>query len=286
MTPFAIAVFARFLWYVLALAIAGVPFYLLIAGKTRLAVPARIALATLAGSAFLASIWWAVASVAGMAAVDMADLSRATFFAVLDATPLGNVLAIRLVACACIVVAVAASARCLPAAFFGGVALASSAWTGHSGATQGIAGVAQRLLDVVHLGAASLWLGALCVFLACVLKGPDRSELTERLTGFARIGTAVVIALAITGSINALLIAQSGWTWASGWTLLLACKIALFLAMLGFAALNRWSLTPAFEQNRPGASRNLRWSLAFETTCGLAVVALVAALGVLGPSGS
>ena len=72
------------------------------------------------------------------------------------------------------------------------VALASSAWTGHSGAAEGALGLAQRGLDVVHLGAASLWLGALLVFLASLKGPPDRPRLVERLSAFARTGTLVV----------------------------------------------------------------------------------------------
>ncbi len=147
-------------------------------------------------------------------------------------------------------------------------------------------GLVQRGFDAIHLGAASLWLGALMVFLASLAGQPDRPRLVERLSRFARTGTVVVALLALTGTANALLIGREGWSPTSGWSLLLAAKLVLFLAMLGLAAINRWRLTPALAANAPGAERRLIRSLGLETACALAIVALVAMLGLLDPSGN
>jgi putative copper resistance protein D len=69
---------------------------------------------------------------------------------------------------------------------------------------------------------------------------------------------------------------------------LLFAKLALFAAMLGLAALNRFRLTPRFEASiaaadHRGALGALRASLRVETTCIVAILALVAWLGTLEP---
>ena len=277
---------ARFVTMAVFLAMAGIPFYLTTTGEKLIGRTTRIALAVLALSAFVASLWWAAASVAAMAGVRFAQLDGDTFIAVLDATPLGTVLNIRLAASVALLAALAVYPRTPPLALIAFAALASSAWTGHSGAAEGMTGQLQRMLDVVHLGAASLWLGALLVFLSSFLSQTDSHTRVERLSAFARTGTLIVVLLAVTGTANAMLIGRAGWSIRSGWTLLLAAKIALFLAMLGFAALNRWQLTPALERGTPGAEKRLLTSLSLETACALAIVALVAMLGMLDPGGA
>ena len=77
--------------------------------------------------------------------------------------------------------------------------------------------------------------------------------LTHRaLHGFGTVGTIVVAALVITGLINAWLLVGPDNISALRTTFygrLLLAKLALFAAMLGFAALNRFRLTPRFEHN-------------------------------------
>lgn len=277
---------ARFASLAVFLAMVGIPFHLATTGQKRIGQPARIALAVLALLALFASLWSAAASVAAMAAMPVTQLDRETILAVLDATPLGTVLNVRLAASVALLAVLAVCPRSLPILLIALAGLASSALTGHSGAAEGATGLVQRLLDMVHLGAASLWLGALLVFLSSVLWQTDSHERVARLSAFARTGTIVVIALAATGSLNAWLIGREGWSSGSGWTLLLAAKIVLFLAMLGFAALNRWRLTPALERGAPGAEKQLLRSLCLETACALAIVALVAMLGMLDPAGA
>lgn len=275
---------ARFLATTMLLVLAGVPFHLATNGKTVLVRNVRAMVAVLAVAAVIASLWWALESVAAMASTPVTALDRETVLAVLEATPLGTVLAVRIAALACLIVAAVLATRILPILFFALAALASSAWTGHSGAAQGGYGLLQRLLDVVHLGGVALWLGALLVFLASVLRKDDRTSLVTSLSAFAGTGTIVVGALALTGGINAVMIGSDAWSMASAWSQLLAVKLFLFLAMLGLAARNRWRLTPALAQGVPGAERRLIRSLALEAACALAIVAIVAVLGLLDPA--
>ncbi len=115
-------------------------------------------------------------------------------------------------------------------------------------------------------------------------------SLTARLVlvrRFSVLATLSVAALALSGAVN---------TWFMVSTLLdltgtvygriLLVKIALFAAMLIFAALNRLVLIPRLsEAHGPRSStlRLLRLSVVMEVVCALAVIGAVAVLGGLEP---
>jgi copper resistance protein D len=270
---------ARLAAYATLLLAAGVPLYLLAArerGAWRLA-----GLATLAAVA--ASTWWVLEAIAAMAAMPVGQIDPEMAFAVLDATPLGTVMAIRLAA---LLVALAALWRRHMglAALAASVALATMAWTGHAGAGEGGTGALHRASDVVHLLAASIWTGALTLFLGAAIFSQDRGTLLRRLSGFAMIGSAIVLLLLLTGIANTLAIA--GWpiNLASDWTWLLGAKLALFLGMLALAFFNRWLLTPRLARDPTGNLGYLKLSLALETGAVFLILAIVSWLGVLSPS--
>ncbi|WP_427969337.1 CopD family protein [Altererythrobacter sp.] len=277
---------ARFAMLALLLVLAGVPFHLRLVGFDRVEGAMRLLFAVGAAVAMVASGLWAVTNVAVMAAMPVGELDQAMVLAVLDATPLGDVLHWRLIALAGFLLVAIVFPRTVLLAVLGLTALGVNAWTGHAGAVMGTIGSIQRLFDVVHLAAASLWLGALVHFVRSASTGRLERTLVERLTAFARTGTAVVILLTLTGAANAVLIGREGWQIDSSWSLLLLVKLALFVAMLGFAALNRWRLTPAFDRGEAGARRRLTVSLILETTCMFLIVALVSVLGLLNPGGA
>lgn len=283
---------ARLLSYAALLLVAGLPLYLLCAGGDLVRLARwRLVLILLAALALAASVWWALAGIAAMAALPLSGLDQATIVAVLQATPLGGVLAIRLILLLGVALAVLAPWprwRLPVAALCGGAALATCAWTGHAGASAGTLGSTHRLADILHLLAASTWLGALLVLFALVLSPAGGPELHRRLAGFTTIGTVCVVALLGTGIVNTLAITGVGGDFAwvtSRWGTLLAIKVALFAAMLALAAMNRWRLAPALAGDRPRAWRHLRWSLALETLAGMLIVAIVALLGTLDPAG-
>ncbi|MEP7221777.1 MAG: copper homeostasis membrane protein CopD [Novosphingobium sp.] len=281
---------ARALVYLALLPTAGLPLYLLSTGRGAvLSGRLRAVLVVLAVTGAAASAWWTLASVAAMAAQPITALDAATVSAVLDATPLGLVMKVRLAA----LIALAAFAllplarwRLPLLALAGATALFTCAYTGHAGASEGAMGHLHRLADEIHLLAAGTWLAALGVFLASAFGTSQDQPFEVRLAAFARTGTVIVAALMLTGVVNALAIL--GWplppTFPSGlWAGVLAAKLALFGAMLGLAALNRWRLTPALASGDPGARTRLRRSLMLETALALGVVALVALLGLLDP---
>ncbi len=282
---------ARALVYAALLTGAGLPIYLLSAGRG-LAVTStvRVALALMAAIGGVASGWWALASVAAMAAQPIGTLDLATVKAVLQATPLGMVLAIRMAALAGLAIAALTLRQrgLVPAAAVcGSIALATCAWTGHAGASEGSFGLLHRLADIGHLLAAGTWLAALIVLLSQAVADTTSRVFEQRLAAFATTGTVIVATLLVTGIINTLAIA--GWPvpaalWRSLWMALLAIKLLAFTAMLALAALNRWHLTPTLAQNQHRAAARLRRSLLLETGLALGVVVLVSAVGLLDPS--
>lgn len=278
---------ARALVYLTLLPAAGLPLYWLTSGRGEaVGSAARRVVAIVAVLAGIASLAWLAASIAAMAALSILDLDRETVVVVAGATPLGMVLTIRLAALAIVATSVLAPRIPLAVPALAGIAaLATCAFTGHAGASQGSAGLVHRLSDVAHLAAAACWLAALLWFVAGAFSQGPADVAARRLARFATTGTAVVTVLLVTGLANLVLIA--GWQLPprSAWTALLVLKLALFAAMLGLAALNRWRFTPALDAGVPGAASVLRRSLSAELACAVALFGVVAMLGTLDPAG-
>lgn len=172
-------------------------------------------------------------------------------------------------------------------------ATASFAWSGHGATSEGALGPVHLIADILHALAAALWLGALagfCLMLSRVSRTPV-DAMARSLARFATIGTAAVMTLMITGLINtAFLVGADGVTRiaSSTWGLLLLAKLALFGLMLGLAAHNRFTLAPslakAVKRGQPAPSlRRLRISIGAEMAAGVALLGLVAAMGVQMP---
>jgi copper transport protein len=161
--------------------------------------------------------------------------------------------------------------------------LVSFPLTGHSQSTSPRALIV--LADLVHLGAASIWLGGL-VFLALAIRRRrdddrhGRRELAEVVSRFSVMATSAVFALAAagalfaykqTGSIDALTSTRYGG--------LLIAKVALALAVGGVALYNNRVLVPTIEQN-PGRGpvRELGRTVRVEVAVLLAIVSVTAVL--------
>jgi len=274
---------ARVATYAALMLAAGIPLYLIAARRQaslEIGACRTAGLAALAGVA--ASLWWMLESIAAMAAMPVDQLDREMISAVLEATPLGSVLAFRLVAL--FIAAVALWRRHhVAGALAASLALATTAWTGHAGATEAGLGALHRASDILHLLAAATWLGALFLFLITAIRGGDKQKLILHLAGFATTGSAIVLLLLLTGLANTLIIAGWPFDWGSDWFALLAAKLALFLLMLALAASNRWRLTPALERDPSGGLRALKLSLFVEASAAVAIVAIVGWLGTLTP---
>jgi copper resistance protein D len=173
---------------------------------------------------------------------------------------------------------------------------AAIAWTGHAGSGVGELGVLQLAADLLHLLAAAAWLGGL-VSLALLLAAACRHdalgwasvarEATERFStlGIASVGailaTGIVNSWILVGSLHALIGTEYGR--------LLMLKIALFAAMLSIAGVNRFWLTPRLaltsgSEPQLRVLRRLARNSTIEIALGLAVFAIVGALGTMHPA--
>lgn len=242
---------------------------------------------------------------ASMSGVALADVDRASVDAVVTGTSIGTAWQIRTAALlAAIWLSLMGWRKPVRGLIFAtlvaGVALASLAWTGHGAASEGLRGQVHLTGDILHLLAAGLWIGALFA-LGLLLFSPasrmtgDHVVLSHRaLEGFSTVGTVVVAAIIVSGITNSWILIGPANVPALFTTLygrLLIAKLVLFAGMLGLAWANRFRLTPALAATLNGgdhadAVRALRRSLALETAAALAILWLVAWLGMLAPPGS
>ena len=176
-------------------------------------------------------------------------------------------------------------------------AVATFAWSGHGAASDGALGLWQLTADIAHALAACVWIGALAGFCLLLIRPsvPAAAATARSLARFASIGTVAVAVLVITGLINAaFLIGAEGLGVAPGsaWGSLLIAKLALFAVMVGLAAHNRFTLTPALshavgvQADTAHALRRLRISIGLEMLAGFVLLGLVAAMGVQMPPAS
>jgi copper resistance protein D len=167
--------------------------------------------------------------------------------------------------------------------------LIGPAWTGHAGATPGAVGQFALASDALHLLAAGAWVGGL-VPLAMLLdcsrraKQPGFAGLTrEAVRRFSLLGVAAVGLLLASGIVNSwyevgtfgnLIETSYGW--------LVVAKFGLFAAMVAFAAVNRFHLTPRLAAK--GAVLKLERNSLAEAALGFAAVVAVGFLGSMAPA--
>ena len=266
-------------------------------------LPFRALVAGLALLGLALSVLSIAAITASMNGVALSLVDRETLDMVISQTSIGTAWQVRMCA---LVVAVglawlgrARSGGVMFAAMTlaGAVALASLAWTGHGAASEGRMGLVHLLADIIHLFAASAWIGGIAAF-GLLLFGPnaalthDRLFLTHRaLDRFSLVGSVVVGLIVTSGLVNSYMLVGPAHIAELPFTLygqLLLAKLALFAAMLALAAANRFRLTPAFgkaiaQGDGFGAVAALRRSLAAEAGAALLILGLVAWIGTLAP---
>lgn len=177
------------------------------------------------------------------------------------------------------------------------VALGSLAWSGHAGASEAALGWVHRSSDILHLAAGAMWIAALVMFARILLFDFQASGAAEpalaALERFSGVGTIIVGAIVVTGSINLLaIVGLDGLaaTFATAYGRLLLLKLAMFGAMLGLAGFNRWRLVPAIRATLQSGEQEtavvrLRRAIIAETTFAFLILAVVAILGTLSPVG-
>lgn len=225
-----------------------------------------------------------------------------TLWAVLEGTQYGRALGARMVLTALVLVlcvSLSPSKIALKAvSVLSALILSSFAWTGHGATGVEAWGVIQLVNDAVHLLAAGVWLGALAVLAILLVTAHRRTETTylptlhRALRHFSGVGSVSVAALVATGLVNSwFLIGPSHlgdlFRTSYGWLLLI--KLGAFFGMLLLAAINRFFLTPglggvlAYDGPTAPEVHALRLSVLLEAGLGIAVLALVSAMGTLAP---
>lgn len=301
----ALGVVVRFGLYLDLTTAFGVPFFALCFHTARRRLPLRGVVLTTATLGFALSALGLASAASTMAGVPLSQVAATDVMAVLTGMSLGTAWMVR-IAGLLVLAASAAAFRRRPAVALwlasagGAAALSSLAWGGHGVMNEGSVGWIHLGADVLHIAAAGVWIGALVCLLLLASRPVQRVDAAhlfashEALEGFSDIGTAVVAVIVATGVVNGWLLVGPANLAALPSTLygqLLIAKLLLFATMLGLAATNRYRLTPALKARLEAGSYDdamarLRVSVAVETACAVAVLALVAWLGTLEPVAS
>jgi len=252
-------------------------------------------LRTAALFALLSGIAWLLFTAAGMSGSPAGMFDSNVLSTVVLDTAFGRVWILRLIfaAALCVLAFSGPISRQKHYALLAGslVLLASIALTGHAGSDAGRFGFLHRTADGIHLIAAGVWIGALVVLARLVVaaaRGASSDEIAglhHALAQFSGTGTAVVIALSVTGLINPGFLASLTTLYGR----VLLAKLGLFGCMLMLAAANRFWLTPRLAValhagvRFESATGLLRASILIETALGLLVLLTVAWLGTLAP---
>lgn len=297
-----LGVAVRFALYLDLAAAFGVPFFALCLPRVRAALPLRGILIATGLIGIGLSAFGLVVTAAAMAGMPVGQVDAGTISTILTEMPLGKAWAARIAGLVLLVLSAFPAAgrpgaALATASIGGGTALGTLAWAGHGAMDEGAIGWLHLGADIAHLVAAGAWIGALLTLLLLVARPAARADAghlraTHRaLDGFSHIGTIVVAVIVASGLVNMWLLVGPSSMAALPGTLygqLLLFKLALFAAMLGLAAANRYRLAPALltrieAGDHRGAVAALRISLALEAACAVIVLVLVAWLGTLAP---
>ena len=168
---------------------------------------------------------------------------------------------------------------------------ASIAWTGHAASTLGELGNLHLAADALHLIAAASWIGGLMPFallLAGVRRHGGASLARDATQRFSTLGIVSVATLAVTGLVNSwILVGSFRALPVTEYGQVLMLKLVVFAAMLVFAAVNRFSLTPQLavpSGNEGEALRKLTRNSVVEIALGFVIFAIVGMLGTLHPA--
>ena len=180
-----------------------------------------------------------------------------------------------------------------------GAYAATLAWTGHAVGDTGADRSIHLTSDAVHLLAAGAWVGALPALISLLKRTggvarPEGFALAVSATRrFSSLGMVSVGALVVTGVVNAwYLVGSVPALLGTDYGQLLLWKLLLFALMVTLAAINRLRLTPQLATATPTSigtpSRNalarLRRNTLLEMAAGVAIVGIVAVLGLTTPA--
>ena len=254
------------------------------------------------GLAFASGAAWLFLVAAEMSGEPVGALDGAIVATVLGQTRFGQVWMVRLVlAGALALLLLAPQRRRGPAWRWTGLAftaglLGSLAWAGHGASTPGAPGDLHLAADIVHLLAAGAWVGALLPLAMLLTEsrrqgGAGMAIARRAVNRFSLMAAISVAALLAGGAINAWFLAGSVPALiGTGYGRLVLAKAALFVVMVTFGAINLLRLTPrlaaiagAYGAAAAAALTRLHCNALGEAILGLAILGIVAVLGILPP---
>ena len=301
-----VSVAVRAALYVDLMLLFGLPLfglYSLRRAERQSVLPFRALIAGLAVLGLALSALGIAAMTAAMAGVPLTGIDRETLSMVITQTSIGTAWQVRIAALLMTLGFAWAAGQRTGAAPFAvmtgaaGIALASLAWTGHGAASEGRGGLVHLWADIFHLLAAGAWIGGIAAFGWLLLRPvaamtEDYLRLSHRtLDRFSVIGSIVVGVIVASGLVNGYMLVGPIHVLELPYTLygqLLLVKLGLFAAMLALAAANRFRLTPALEAalangDAVRAVAALRRSMVWEAGAALAILGVVAWMGMLAP---
>jgi putative copper resistance protein D len=245
-------------------------------------------LATVAAAAMLAGeVLW-LAATAGSLGDGWSDaFNPATLLLVLQATQFGHVWIATLALTAGLVVLSVLRVNWLWLLVIAGIALAALGLVGHGASLDGIAGVFNRLSQMLHLLSSGFWIGALIPLLFCLryFRDPalvaDADRTLRRFSGFGHFAVAILLLSGVANSYFLLGATVPDIT--VPYQALLVIKIVLAGVMCGLAIVNRYVFVPRIPNDGSGL-RQLRHGTIAEMVMSAGILLLVSLLGTLPPT--
>jgi len=246
-------------------------------------------------AALLSALLWFWLEVASMSELSLKNTFSATaWWPVLFETQFGRVWQLRLGVIAAVFVAVVSGRAQIKARrmliwvpwLLSIAFLVSLAWISHAAARVRPLGL---FSDVVHLCAAGAWIGGLVLltlFLGCASFSLGQT-VASVLLRFSMLSLCCVSVLIVTGISNSwLLVGSLHALFTTPYGRLLLLKLTLFGILIGFGARNRFLVKARLRKDsaNPDLLSQLRCNVLCEVCLGVAIVLIVACLGVTPPA--
>jgi copper resistance protein D len=246
-------------------------------------------------AALLSALLWFWLEVASMSELSLKNTFSATaWWPVLFETQFGRVWQLRLGVIAAVFVAVVSGRAQIKARrmliwvpwLLSIAFLVSLAWISHAAARVHPLGL---FSDVVHLCAAGAWIGGLVLltlFLGCASFSLGQTVVSVLLR-FSMLSLCCVSVLIVTGISNSwLLVGSLHALFTTPYGRLLLLKLTLFGILIGFGARNRFLVKARLRKDsaNPDLLSQLRCNVLCEVCLGVAIVLIVACLGVTPPA--
>jgi putative copper export protein/mono/diheme cytochrome c family protein len=230
--------------------------------------------------ALLAGLAWLVLEVSVIAGTDSVAATLRVAPVVAFQTHYGRWFVVR---CALLAIAVllplGQRAVLVIALMLAGVALAMQPLLGHAGAIGGVVGAELIASETLHLLAAGAWLGGLLPLFIAVRMLPHEGA-ANACRSFTPIGLAAVLLLAGTAVVQVVeLMGGLPGLFGTSYGHVALVKLAVFVALLSLAVLNRLVLTERLASDPSGAAR---WHMCLSILCEMVLgVAVIVAAGLL-----